>query len=289
MITLCTVLIEPVKELASLMIESCLKKTKLITNIIIAQVDSPNGYTKKESQGGVQIDTFSHTIPTGLNVSAFGHSLGLHACIERVQTPYIMFCDPDVLFLEDTPSLYLKLMEKFSLNYIGCSHEYAVQHPETYFPYVVNSLVKKTDLPDNNFLEGFLYYRGKLTSAGNDSLDQLKQYAPATGKYLIRGFIPGMEKDFPNAFLKDENKKHTIDYDTGHLLYLWALQSKWRWLSFLTPDVHHYNTGYYRSNCNVKPGLPKMNLLYHLTSRHRIYSDGIKEFMAEYATLGEKK
>lgn len=287
MITLCTVLIEELRPFMNLMIDSLLKKNKLVSNIVIAHVDSPDKYTEERYQQGVRIETFSHLLPIGLNTSEFGHALGLHACIEKTNTPYIMFCDPDVLFIEDTPSFYLDLMNKFSLNYIGCSHEYSVQHPETYFPYVVNSLVKKAELPDDSFMKNLLYYRGNLRAKPGDTLEALSKHQPATGKYLIRGFIPGTESQFPNAMLREKNL--TIDFDTGHLLYLWSLQEKWRWLSFLTPDVHFYNTGYYRSNCGVKPPPFKKSLIYHLTGRYRKSGTGLNEFEAQYKKILEKE
>lgn len=287
MITLCTVLVEELRPFMNLMIDSLLRKNKLVSNILIAHVNSPYEYTQERHQQGVRIETFSHLLPHGLDTNEFGHALGLHACIEKANTPYVMFCDPDVLFIEDTPSFYLDLMKKLSLNYIGCSHECAVQHPETYFPYVVNSLVKKADLPNDDFMKNLLYYRGNLTARTGDTLEDLGRYQPSPGKYLIRGFIPGTESQFPNAILRTE-KIHTIDFDTGHLLYLWSLQQKWRWLSFLTPDVHFYNTGYYRSNCGVKLPSDKKPLIYHLTGRYRKNGKGIDDFISQYASIKER-
>jgi len=288
MITLCTVLLEELRPFMELMINSLLHKhSGLVTNILIADIDAADKYTTTSTVKNVQVETFGCPLPIHVTSSMFGHALGLHGCIDRATTPYLMFCDPDVIFISDTPTLYFNLMKKFTLNYVGCSHEFAVGHAETYFPYVVNSLVKKEDLPDENFLKDLLYYRGLLTVPPFDHISDLKQYPPAEGKYLLRGTIPGLVDEFPNQQLKSA-KKSNIDFDTGCNLHLWAKQKDWRWLSFLTPDVHIYSTGYYRSNCNVKLST-KQPLIYHQVGRYRkrnefgkLTPEAIEDFTLQY-------
>jgi hypothetical protein len=144
-----------------------------------------------------------------------------------------MFCDPDIFFYRPVDELYLNLMKKYKLNIIGISHSSAAKFVYTYFPNVMNLMVKKSDLPDENFMK-----------------DRVN------GKWLTRAELFDLAGNFPNP--KGE-------FDTGCFLCYWAILNNWKWLSFQTQDIHTYCP--IQNRGNVKPEkLDKEKMLYHATS-----------------------
>lgn len=307
-ISICTVSIEPLEPYLDIMIKSATTRLINLKEIVITCVDSHDEFEVVSEQNGVTIRKFGYGIlkknipllnffigekimgmtdelkPTDIvdltNMSAkkivarFGHALGLHHCISCSSYEYIMFCDPDIIFLNNVDKIYLDLMHKHSLQYIGCAHESACKAAYKYFPYVANSLVRKEDLPDCSFLVGDLYFTGALNYTSNIGVNHKLQ---ADGKWLISGFLPNHYKKF---FKSEPTQKELEDteFDTASNLYIWALENNWRWLSFLTPDCQYYKTSFYRSNCAVKNKSKVEKLIYHQFGRFRDFEEFQKAY-----------
>ena len=253
MITLCSVIPTNYEEYAKTMLSSVVNSTKNITDVLLAQpiVGEKNTDIIEEwEESGIKFKKFH--APT--NASEHGHSLGLHACIDRVKTELIMFCDPDVFLHKGVDTLYLQLMEKYNLHYVGCSHHSAVANAYSYFPYVMNSLVRKKDLPDENFLKGHLKFRNGCIMV--EQLPAEDNGEPADGKYLISSPVPGYWHKLPNI-------KPNVFFDTSINLCLYAIENNWRWLSFQTPDAHTYTTKYFRGSFKITDKIPSQKLIYH--------------------------
>jgi len=266
MITLCTVVTQIHECYLDMLLESLAQKTKLIKKVLIAY---PTMYRprefflkiiKEESKlyntikkykiGNIEIEKFEAPI----NENEFGHALGLHACINKTETDYILFCDPDLFFYNAVDELYLDLKIKHDLHYIGCSHHSALANAYGFFPYLVNSLVCKQDLPNQDFLKGQLYFKYGIIQAEQEQIDITDA---AHGKYLIAGPILEVKNELPNP-------KKSVLYDTGVNLCLWGVRNRWKWLSFQTTDCHNYTTKYYRTgNCKVNDRLKYQKLIWH--------------------------
>jgi len=268
-ISLCTVSIESLKPYLDLMIKSALDKLTNLHEIIICTVDAGTAPERKFKVGNVNIRRISSPYSKD-----FSHALGLHECIDNSEADYIMFCDPDIIFHTDVDDLYFNLMEKYNINYIGCAHEHFNKQPYGGFPCVVNSLVKKTDLPNVNFLETYLYYNSDLRP-NPINYEKLKK---ATGKYLIPGAIPELVDKF--------EKVDDPFFDTGCNLYLWSKQQNWRWLSFLAPDIQNYKTTFYRTNFKLKDSIKLKKILYHQCGTRR--TEGFEKFQQVYQKLKEE-
>lgn len=255
MITLCTVVPESYEDFFNCM-KSSMVNLKHISEVLVAVV----GNSKEESisqweENGVDFVKFNAYTP----LPEHGHSMGLHACIDRSKNDLLLFCDPDLVFLNSVDQIYLDLMEKYELDYVGCSHHSAVANAYSFFPYLMNSLVDKRQLPPIDWLQGHLKFRN-----GCIMVEQLKEnddYELATGKFLISSPIPGYWDKLPNI-------KPNVFFDTGINLCLWSQEQNWKWLSFQTADAHLYTTKYYKSNFKMKDRLPLEKLIYHDVRRN---------------------
>ena len=268
MITLCTVLTPIHNNYLDIFLESLVKNTKTISKILIADTTTyrPREFfinllkenkeqelyntTKKWKINNIEVERFEAPI----HENEFGHALGLHACIDKTETEYIFFSDPDLFFYTAVDELYLNLKTKYNLEYIGCSHHSALANAYGFFPYLVSSLVKKKDLPPKDFLKEHLYFKYGIIIAEQEQKD-IKDVAP--GKYLIGGPILEIKDELPNP-------KKSVLYDTGVNLCLWGIRNNWKWLSFQTLDCHLYTTKYYRTgNLKINERLPYQKLIWH--------------------------
>lgn len=240
MITVCTVILDPVMEYYEIYKKSVAQKTKLVSEVFIAKVDSPP-YEKRWDENGIRFCEFG-IMGTDRCSQGVEHGVGLRKCIERASNEYVMFHDPDVFFYKPVDELYLDLVRKYDLNYIGVSHCTATKFAYTFFPYLSCALVKKSDLPPPDWLKGKIRVYGR----------------PLDGEYLIRmDDIPEYTQQFPNP---------TGDFDTGSYLWLWSHQNNWKWLSFQTLDVHNYTARYNRGNIKINEKFNNDKLIYHATS-----------------------
>lgn len=259
MVSICTVLYAGCNVFLESMIESVLMHCKNVSEIIIAEIDSKTYYNNTRTTKGIKIHQFGHPLEIWKkNCLAHGHALGMHACLERVNSEYVMFCDPDVFFYCPVETLYLDLINKYNLDYMGISHHAATTQAFTWFPCITNSMVKKNALPDTNFLKGQIKLRNALHVHDLDSTEN--QNAEAMDEYwLLQGPIPDLYNKFPN---KDGL------FDVGCNLWLWSLEKNWKWLAFQTIDCRLYKTNYNRGNIKIDK-IKNQKLLYHLISGSR--------------------
>lgn len=253
MITVCTVAPEGYEGWLETLLASVLEHSQHVTQVLIAQTvpSTDTSIIEEYEKKGIHFKKFYAPI----NFGEHGHSLGLHACIDRVETEYILFCDPDVFWYTAVDDLYLKLMEKYNLHYVGCSHHSAVANAYSYFPYVMNSLVRKKDLPDENFLKGQLKFRNGCIMVEQLNADD-SVYELADGKYLVSSPIPGLWHKFPNV-------KPDVFFDTSINLCYWGMEQNWRWIAFQTYDAHDYTTKYFRGSVKIKDRIPPQKIIYH--------------------------
>jgi hypothetical protein len=252
MISLGTVTRKGMEPVLEIFIESILQRTKLIDEVIIVNASS---------EGSEEINFEQRNIKfRKVNCNFNTHAEGLHECIDRATNEYLMLSDPDIFFSSAIDELYISLLEQYALNVVGVSHHAANNQSYLYFPCVMNMLVKKSQLPDADFLRGHCRARPSILRAKPPAIEPAEEVLDLVeGKYLVTGPIEKYIDVFPN---KDIN----CHFDVGCNLYLWAVQQKWRWLAFQTLDCHWYRTTYFRSNVKELKVPPKQKLLYHYTS-----------------------
>ena len=264
MITLCTVVPDNTqtdflyKDFADIMIDSMLRNTKFITNVLIASPSYDRNLTEFKTIREWTIGQIKfHQFYCPSHQHEFGHADGLHACIDLATTSHLLFCDPDLFFYSAVDELYLNLMNKYDLQYVGCSHHSAVANAYSFFPYVMNSLVKKEDLPPPTWLKGLLKYRGGMLMVNIENpAEDDPSWPEAPGKYLLPSPVPDKWRKLPNL-------KPNILFDTSVNLCIWGIENNWRWLSFQTIDTHNYSTKYYRGNFKITEKIPLQKLIHH--------------------------
>lgn len=284
MITLCVVVPEHYENYAKIMLDSVFKFLNLISKIYIAVPTSEPNETiiSREFKHGKEILKF--TAPTK-DVIMFGHSIGLHACLDKVETEYTMFSDPDIFYMYNADELYLELKNKFNLDYVGCSHHSATSNAYGFFPYLMSSLVKTNDLPPKNWMQGHLKYRGSCLMLENLNKEEEISYEIADGKYLLPGPIPEFSHKLPNV-------KPTVLFDTGNSLCLYGMEQNWKWLSFQTSDCHLYTNKYYRtsSSLKVREKFPPHNILWHsVRSGPEALGEKYKEFTHDFSNCSDSR
>ncbi len=287
MISLCTVLHTGCKVFIDTMLDSVKRHGTLVKEILIVQIDGDEFYEESWEEGGVTFTRVGHPVDklwAGdqiINAIYNGHALGLHECIKRSTQEYLMFCDPDVFWYGPLDAIYMDLMERHDLNYVGTSHHAATTQAFTYFPCVTNAMLRRAELPGPDFLRGEIRGFGAL-HINNIDKPEYGAMTALDGYWLIQGPIPGHYDKFPNPGLSKDSGL----FDVGCNLYLWGLENNWRWLSFQTLDCHNYTTAYCRTNFKPLPKLKKEKLLYHLISGSRggegLEEPRMKEFFRQY-------
>jgi hypothetical protein len=229
-------------EMVELMIKSLVDKSSLISKVLVFQHNNdkpPSQQSFSKFIKNVEVEYFvGHDYP-------YNHALGLHECIDRVETDYLLLTDPDMIYqLDDFDKFYLDLYKKYDLNIIGATHCAPQVQAFQYFPTVMSCLLKRDTLPDKNFLKGKIKDRPYITIADGRGHDNYKEL---DGKYLIQSPIPGLTDKFPAP-------EHL--YDVGCNLWLWNLERKGRWLSFvqtINPNAEstHMKHKAFFSNCHT--------------------------------------
>lgn len=242
MITICSVTLNEIDNYLPIFQESILTKTKLVSEVLIAKADAPPTFEETWQKNGIVFRKFG---TQGLNFrlkQSEEHAIGLHTAIKKSANDVLMFCDPDIFFYKPVDEIYWNLMEKYKLNVIGISHSSAARFSFTYFPNVMNLMVRKADLPGEDFLKGQIY------SELGPKLD---------GSWLIRMKLKDTMDKFPNP---------EGEYDTGAYLYYWSVLNNWKWVSFQTTDIHTYSLMYNRGNVKLGEKFNRDKILYHITS-----------------------
>jgi hypothetical protein len=251
------------KHYLSSFLESVTTNTTKVKEILIAKADIRPGFTQDWSVEGKDITIKKFGYDRGWNHAGFHyqgiqHALGLHACIDKATQDYIWIIDPDGIIYPKTDKIFLELMDKNNLDIIGLSHYNALETAFTFFPNVINLLVKKDKLPDASFLGGKIkpqsYWR--QGARPNDESYPALPYK-FDGKYLLPGCINSIADEYP---------ANNQSFETGCNLYYWSKINNWRWLSFQCENSNLYTTQYFKSNFKLSTKLYRKNLFYHVGS-----------------------
>ena len=181
--------------------------------------------------------------------------------IQEAKNEYLLLSHPDIFFYEDAPAILKNLMDKYNLDIIGCALPGAYGgtfHCQGCFPNLIFTLVKKSCLPDENFL------KDKITLSGINF----------DGCYFIG--CDKLEPGLMNLYPYPDGH-----IDTGFLLYICAIKLGWRWLAIQTGDLHNYDTKYYKSNIKEIKLRPQ-KLIYHQSGATYFWPDSELEFLRVY-------
>jgi hypothetical protein len=240
MISLITVSLNIAKKYEDALIRSIIKNTSLINEVIVVVSDehpSKQEVWHLENKAGnkVKLLRVGNNSVQDLHIDD-QHALGLHMGLAAASNDLIMFCDPDVILFNDMEKVYINLMSDYKLNVVGASYHSAHSLAQTYFPCVFNMLLKKSELPNSDFLKGIENYSEGLYLRNNSHLPRNK---------------------FPNP-------EGIIN--TASSLCLWAKEQNWNWYAFQTGDARLYTTKWGRGNIKLSKRLPEQPLLYHAIS-----------------------
>lgn len=257
MISICSVVLNSIKHYEEIFLESILRKTKIVSEVILAQNDREHGYEEWHERG----ITFKRFGAKDAVMKNFGktygheHGLGLNFAIARATNETVYLVDPDVFFYSAADEFFYDLMQKYQLNAIGCSHHAATELSHTFFPWHGNIMLKKAELPNNEWLKEELMgmtadnYIGPRIIRPNPEM--LK------GKFMFPSLGYGFRSEYP---------KPEGNFDTGSGLWLYAHQRNWKWLSFQTNCVHVYTKMYCRGNFKLTEKFGRDKLIHHAVS-----------------------
>lgn len=275
MISLCTVILEDMKVFADILTDCALKRMPSVEEMIISHSDKENlhidAYALERKDRPLQIIEsncnflnnldfplgpikeecckLKINLVTDYDRMRHGHAIGLHECLKFANQEYILFSEPDAFYYSDPAEVYIEIMNKYDIDFIGISPHTAQNQSYTYFPCVQSMVVRKDKLPPKDWLKN-VKYSDELDETGPKRNHELLMQ----GKYLIQSIIPEFKNEFPNS---------KGMFDTGCLLYLWCKQQGMRWLSFQTLDTKNWTTAIYKTNFKLKDKLKRKKILYH--------------------------
>lgn len=276
MISVCSVLCGDMEDYVKVFTDSIKNTSKYVTEVIFIQVDASNRRPIRQwKSGNIDFRILGYPLLKEIRgccspewaMMVCGHACGLHEAIEQAGNDYIWLSDPDVFFFNAVDDLYLRLMKQYELSIIGVSHFNSLRQSYCYFPCVTNCLLRKSWLPDRNWLLGDLWVRTGMTTRENPEC-----VVECPGKYLMPSPIPSHTMRFPCP---------DGMFDVGCNLWLWNEEQHGRWLAFyleqwnkdfetnfgFTELVYplNYNTQSYMTNFDLQVDLGVCDLLYHRT------------------------
>lgn len=273
--------------------DSICRRTTNVSEVIMVKVDSSHeGIINERQLGNIKFRTIGYNLldhlegykSPGWAYMVCGHAFGMHHAIENSTGEYIWFSDPDIFFLNKVDQIYLDLVSKHNLDVIGVSHFNAKEQSYGYFPCIINCMIKRSILPDSEWLKEQLWIR-----SGMQLIENPQPLIHTPGKYLVAFPIPEFQDQYPNT---------AGMFDTGCNLWIWNQQRKGRWLSFYLDEWHNcfrYNRGFnkmiypmnykigrYKTNFGLEENVPSADLLYHRT---RSSLESGREFKKLYGEL----
>jgi len=235
--------------------EWAVNRTELVSEVIIISVASKIEMEEEWKIGNIKFKKYGCGIERASPSYFHGH--GLKKLVEKATNDLILTCDVDMFFYKPVDVFYYELMEKYDLDIIGISHYSATTTSQGFFPNVMNFLVRKSNLPDEDFCERFGHGPNAVDAANRPSPQLIGEY------FLSHYFVAG--ENSPVVRSKFANPSGI--YDTGSLLYLWAVENNWKWHAFQTLDTHRYSGAYNRGTQKIKEKFkPKDYFLYHTVS-----------------------
>ncbi len=257
MISCCVTILDGLSGFTDILIDSIKNNTKHISEIILVKIDEDVPISEETINDGLVLKKLG----TNVNDKMHGHALGLHIALEHATGKYVMTCEPDLFFYPGTDEFYLDLFTGHDLAVIGITHHNATGECSTFFPYPMNMMMRRADLPGSDFLKGRLFLRPNITKHKDveSALAEEKTLVPADGKWLLQGPIPEFQHLFPN-------QNPECWFDIGCNMWLWNEHLKGKWISFQTIDTNLYTTAFYKSNFKYKNRASCKKLVYHQTN-----------------------
>ncbi len=277
MISILTVTMNELAAYEKIFLRSVTTKLKHVKEVVIVHNNTSRSLKQSwELENGVVVKKVGFEgHPEG---NAFAHAAALHYGMSHVTGDYIMFSDPDIFFYGPTDELYLRMMEIYDLAVCGISIATPPILSATFFPAVINCMMKKCDLPDSEFLKCCM--RQNCMWVHNDP--EMKMLTPVNGQWIMPGAVVEHWKDYPNP---------NGTFDTMCNLWQWCRENNRRWMSFQTMDSHSYDTALYRTNFKLRDKLTRQKILYHVnggTSAIRANPNFIHDYERLYLqTLNE--
>ena len=260
MISVCTVVDKPQDAYYPLFLRSMLERSSgLITNVYVALVSDtafPEPREWSEQCGNVTITYFDFWTTPHPHWISYKHSLGLHSCLDRVKTKYVMLSDCDLFFIApDFDEFMLETFQQNDLSILGvemykASAWYQFHPCYGKFPSVHNCLLRMDNLPPPEM------FAGKLRRITWPLIGFNNERGPifTENYFLVCGCIP----EYHNLYISPDGH-----YDTGCNLYLWNKLTNGKWLTFY-PGWKHVPVSSYESNVRaIVPTCKNAHLLYH--------------------------
>lgn len=243
----------PLDEITALFLEILQQKaSKLLTEVIVVHNTQKESIIGKEKLRHINVKHVGTNTDEEISVHP---SEGLHAGLEHVTQPYIIFSDPDVAIFKNKFDLFYKeIYDKYDLNIIGVSHYLHQDQAFKQFPTVINCMIKKNKLPPKEWMAGEIKWRPlRYKHAIKNLKDDYKCF---DGKYLWPGPIISRYHEFP--YTKGI-------YDIGCNLFLWDKDNGSKALTFMADpnDKRIYHTNIFKSNFNFKESFENEILLKH--------------------------
>lgn len=217
-------------------LESLVRNSTLIGRVLIA-VRTQEVIRKTVQRQRITIEYFDFWFDRGPTPAGnvqwrgrgYSHAVGLHHCLSRATTKYVLFTEPDVVYLkEGFDKLYIEAIETHDLAIVGVTRAADPRGLQFYnqqalggFPTVISCLMKKDFLPPNAYLQGYLKMRPHAFPHANT---EEETYERLDGHWLLQGCIPEFKNEFPNP---------EGAYPVGCNLYLYYINE--RYLSFHIP------------------------------------------------------
>jgi len=209
MITLCSVIYGPNNKYLEYFVNSINNKCKLITEIMLCNLNHDENYKKEYNSGKIRIkefgleNTFVNTQgvtiwrPMNIEVWKIGHSFGMLNAINLASNHLIYLCDPDTIFYTAVDEVFYNLMKKHNLKFIGAAHHISINYNCKYFPNIVNLLTMKQYMPPRGFFKGVVKAKNVLKAIHNtensDGFDELFE-----NNYLCQGQHDNIMNYYPN-------------------------------------------------------------------------------------------
>lgn len=258
MISLIYVATSQSEVISKALVDSILKRTFLIDEIICVLVDKTT--TERYAKNGIEIIKLGigdkighhtgHQRPWPIRASEMGaglqHPFGLHCGLEIAKNEKVFFCDSDVFFYTNIESIFLKYLND-GFQFVGLAH-HNQQRADGNFPTVISLLTEKKYLPDENYLKE---NRSIIETFFAPILDD----ANRNFEFPYRDKFPYGNEEYQAG--------HKKILDTGSMIYPWCQEKNMNWLSFLTRDCKHYNSKHIMAS---KPyeRIGTRNLAFHL-------------------------
>lgn len=253
MISVCIAICDNNTSCLQYALESLKGRTNMVSEILVADFNFTGlAQDKTTDLSGVPVTQFRYDYPI---TQCYCHAVGLHQCIKRAKNDYLILMDHDVIIYKPGfDQFFLEILDNHDLTMLGLQHyKPPMRQAFLHFPTVITAMVRKSQLPQSDWLAGKLKYRHSIIPDKNDPADNYP--IQHENFFMIQTPIPDMRHIFPNP------EGH---YDTGCNFWIWVAETGGRWMSFL----RGFEKGMYSTRSINNFGLPEDHfghgrLLFH--------------------------